>query len=284
MVGTRIQAASLVPPMKALEGYLEASGTTILQATFGHSYFVDPIRVRDRTPYYPDHARLSREHYPDKGRGQTATWEGREVKLGDNGRAQLAWKGYTGKLLRGSGYSVRHIWGHPWNPDAFTAGWNICYMPFWAGPLTEDQHPHEGLRQAVQQASWDLFFRDNPVCISPDFVNDPGLDLDSMLGEQPLLLLAGEAKPPPPPRPPLPRSGSDERDTWGQVKEIRTRTHQSWSNICKAIRLLQGKRHQPFGTKNVESSSKSVVRRIKRETRLTLAQLEELLKDRQKWK
>ena len=24
---------------------------------------------------------------------------------------------------------VRHIWGEPWNPDASTAGWNLCYMP-----------------------------------------------------------------------------------------------------------------------------------------------------------
>ena len=267
--------------MEALEGYLDPGGTTLLRAAFAHSYFVDPMKVRDRTPYYPDRARLSRVHYPDKWRGDTALWEGREVKLGDNGRAQLAWKGYTGRLLRRSGYSVRHIWGHPWNPDAFTAGWNLCYMPFWAGPLTEDQHPHAGIQRAVQQASWDLFFRDNPVCAPLDFVNDPGIDLDSVLGDQPLLLLAGEATPPPPP---IPRSDSDEPDTWGQVKEIRTRTHQSWSNICKAIRLLRGKRHQPFGTKNVESSSKSVVRRIQRETRLSLAQLEDLLKDRRVWK
>lgn len=119
------------------------------------------------------------------------------------------------------------------------------------------------------------------MCDPPEFVKDPGIDLASVLGGQPLLLLAGEAKPS---LPPLPTSDHDERDTWDQVKAIRTRTHQSWSNICKAIRLLQGKRHQPFGTKNVESSSMNVVRRIKSETRLTLAQLEELLKDRRVWK
>ena len=267
--------------MQALEGYLDTAGTTILQAAFEHSYFVDPLRVRDRTPYYPDRARLSRVHYPDKRRGDMATWEGREVKLGDNGRAQLAWKGYTGKLLRRSGYSVRHIWGHPWNPDAFTAGWNLCYMPFWAGPLTENQHPHQEIQQAVQQASWDLFFRNNPVCVPPDFVNDPGMDLDSVPGGQPLLLLAGEAKPPPPP---LPTSDPDERDTWDQIKEIRTRTHRSWSNICKAIRALQGKPHGPFGTKHVEASSKSTVRRILRETKLSLPRLEALLHHRRVWK
>lgn len=267
--------------MEALEGYLDPGGNTLLRAAFAHSYFVDPMKVRDRTPYYPDRARLSREHYPDKQRGDTAHWEGRKVKLGDNGRAQLAWKGYTGRLLRRSGYSVRHIWGHPWNPDAFTAGWNLCYMPFWAGPLTEDQHPHEGIRRAVQQASWDLFFRHNPVCVPPDFVNDPGLDLDSVLGDQPLLLLAGEAKPPLRPQPTV---GANERDTWDQVREIRTQTHQSWSNICKAVRALQGKPHGPFGSKNVEAHSKSTVRRILRETKLSLPHLETLLQDRQVWK
>ena len=59
--------------------------------------------------------------------------------------------------------------GHPWNPDAFTAGWNLCYMPFWAGMLTEDQHPLPELQLAIKQASWDLYFQDNQVCEPPDF-------------------------------------------------------------------------------------------------------------------
>ena len=71
----------------------------------------------------------------------------------------MAWERYTGrKLSRGSGYGVRHIWGEPWNPYFYTAGWNLCYMPFWAGMLTEAQHPHEKLPDAIQQASWDLYF------------------------------------------------------------------------------------------------------------------------------
>ena len=34
-------------------------------------------------------------------------------------------------------------------------------MPFWAGMLTEEQHPHPELERAIRQASWDLYFRDN---------------------------------------------------------------------------------------------------------------------------
>ena len=197
MVRTRVHTGELVLPIQAMEDFFQKGGTTILRAAFEHSFFVDPAKVRDKTPYFPDRARFSRKHYPGKGRGDKGTWYGRTVILGDNAYAQQAWQRYTGRrIYRGSGYSVRHIWGHPWNPDAFTAGWNLCYMPFWAGMLTERQHPHPELRQAVQQASWDLFFRDNPVCTPADFVKDPGMDLDTVLRDQPLLMLVGETEAP----------------------------------------------------------------------------------------
>ncbi|MCY4369547.1 MAG: hypothetical protein OXF41_09045 [bacterium] len=192
----------LFSPVEALEGFLQCGGTTILEAAFQHSFFVDSARVRAKTPFFPERARMSRKHYPGVGRGQQADWEGRPVTIGDNGYAQQAWQRYTGRTLeRGSGYSVRHVWGHPWDPDAFTAGWNLCYMPFWAGMLTEKQHPHPQLEQAVRQASWDLYFRDDPVCAPPGFVEDPGMDLDSALGGQPLLILEGTTDPTIPPRP-----------------------------------------------------------------------------------
>ncbi|MYJ03520.1 MAG: hypothetical protein F4061_04025 [Acidobacteria bacterium] len=61
-------------------------------------------------------------------------------------------------------------------------------MPFWAGMLTEEQHPHPELQRAIRQASWILYFRKHPVCSAPDFVQDQGMDLDRLLGEQPLLV------------------------------------------------------------------------------------------------
>jgi len=191
LVKTRIHDGGLVSSIESLEHYFRSGNTTISRAAFEHSYFAPPDRVRQKTPYYPDRARYSREHYPKLDKGDCATWQGREVRLDDNSAAQRAWKSYTGRLERASGYSVRHIWGHPWNPDAFTAGWNLCYMPFWAGMLTEPQHPHPELEAAVRQAAWDLYFRDNPVCAPPEFVTNPGIDLDALLDDQPILLLSG---------------------------------------------------------------------------------------------
>ena len=191
----RVHDGELVPPVKSLERYFRSGGTTVLQAAFEHSFFIHPDSVRVNTPLYPDRARLSREHYPGLDRGARAMWQGREVKLGDNAKAQQAWARYTGRRIeRASGYGVRHVWGHPWDPDAFTAGWNLCYMPFWAGMLTERQHPHPELERAVRQAAWDLYFGDDPVCDPPEFVTDPGVDLDAMLGGQPILLLAGGSR------------------------------------------------------------------------------------------
>ena len=104
--------------METLERCFRNGGTTVLQAAFEHSYFVHPDRVRQNTPLYPDRARLSREHYPKLDRGAYAMWQGREVKLGDNAKAQQAWARYTGRRIeRASGYSVRHGWGRPWDPE-----------------------------------------------------------------------------------------------------------------------------------------------------------------------
>lgn len=270
-----------VSAIQSLEDYFRQGGASITKAAFAHTYFVHPDRVREKTPYYPDRARTSREHYPEATTGDWATWsgDGRKVRLGYNQRAQLAWQKYSGhKIARRSAYGVRHIWGHPWDPEAFTAGWNLCYMPYWAGMLTEEQHPHPELQQAIQQASWNLYFRGNAVCRKPNFVENPGMDLDSVLDGEPLLILEA---------PPRPTKVSRNRpyaayvgdDVFEHVKVIRRATNQSWVNIRKASRLLQGKPCRPFGTKNVENTSKSVVRRICRETGLSFEGIEALLKE-----
>lgn len=269
---TRIHDGKLESPVETLERHFRNGGTTILRATFEHSYFVHPDRVRQNTPLYPDRARLSRKHYPGLDRGTRAMWQGQEVKLGDNAKAQQAWARYTGRRIeRGSGYGVRHVWGHPWDPDAFTAGWNLCYMPFWAGMLTERQHPHPELEKAVRQAAWNLYFGDHPVCDPPDFVTDPGIDLDAMLDGQPILLLVGVSAPTG--RQSL-SAGAPGDEIDARIREIRKSTNQSWSNLRKAVLSLQGKPHEPFGTHNVEATARSVVRRIGRETGLDVVALE----------
>lgn len=180
----------LPAPIDALEQLLQQGGTSIVRAAFQYSFFAHPDAVRRRTPWFPERARTSRKHYPGGKKGDTALWQGRPVTLGDNAYAQHAWAKYTGRPIeRKSGFGVRHVWGSPWDPEAFTAGWNLCYMPFWAGMLTEEQHPHPQLEAAIRQAAWNLYFRDDPVCEAPEFVNDPGIDLGYLLGTQPILVL-----------------------------------------------------------------------------------------------
>ncbi len=230
----------------------------LTRAAFSHSYFICPDEVRNKTPYYPDRARYSREHYPGKKKNDQATWKGsteRTVTLDDNSHAQKAWEKYTGsRIKRKSGYGVRHIWGDPWNPDAFTAGWNLCYMPFWAGMLTEKQHPLEILQKAIRQTSWDLYFADNPVYEIPDFVTNPEFNLNDVLQGQEILILSSCREQ---------ASSSLRFDSLEEaLLDIRKRANQSWSNLYKATRLLQDKEYEDFGTSNVENSSKSTVRRI----------------------
>ena len=285
----QLHQGGLSHPVSALEEYFRSAGVTVVQAAFAHSYFIHSASVKAKTPYFSDRARFSRQNYPGATKGQKAVWagDGREVVIDDNQHAQMAWERYTGRgLARGTGYSVRHIWGHPWDPDAFTAGWNLCYMPFWAGMLTEGQHPHEELELAVRQASWDLYFRTDRVCEPPDFVEDPGLDLPSLLAGQPVLILQKEARAETPhPRPSVhlgpiranpvtPRGAIPEK-----MRAIRSQTHQSWSNIRKAARSLQGFGHEPFGTPNVENSAKSCVRKIHREVGLSFAEIESLVNE-----
>ena len=61
------------------------------------------------------------------------------------------------------------------------------------------------------------------------------------------------------------------------LRNIRAERHQSWSNLRKAVRALMDQPHEPFGTPNVAASSKSTVRRMRRETGLPLDRLKDML-------
>jgi hypothetical protein len=197
------------------------------------------------------------------------------VILGDNARAQMAWAKYTGRPIeRGSGYGVRHIWGNPWDPDAFTAGWNLCYMPYWLGMLTEDQHQHPEVARVIQQVSFDLYFRERPVCARPEYVRDPGMDLAALVAANPVRLLRPTAASKQ--RQSLLVGGIEPSTAMQKVIEIRKQRSQSWSNLRKAARALQELPHEPFGTRNVEASAKSVVRTMMRESRLTVTELADI--------
>ena len=94
MLYLRIHNGDLVSPVRSLEDYIREGGVSIIQAAFAHSYFVHPDAVRAKTPYFPERARRSREHYPGLEKGRQAIWpgDGREVWLDDNQHAQMAWE------------------------------------------------------------------------------------------------------------------------------------------------------------------------------------------------
>ena len=73
LVDTRMRDGKLISPIESLECYLQRGGTTIVQAAFEHSFFVHPDRVRQKTPYFPNRARFSQEHYPNLGKGERPT-------------------------------------------------------------------------------------------------------------------------------------------------------------------------------------------------------------------
>ena len=236
----QVHVGEPVSAIQSLEEYFRNGGVSIIQAAFTHTYFVHPDAVRAKTPFFPDRVRRSREHYPQLDKGASATWDGgdsRKVVLDDNSRAQMAWERYTGhKLARRSGYGLRHIWGNTHNPEAFTAGWNMCYMPFWAGMLTEDQHPHDELQRAIRQASWELFFAHNPVCPCPDFVEDPGLGSSALLDGLLVRILSQEGGASP--RPQRRREGQstlpislDPPDS-GAFLDTLLRTREAWIEVA----------------------------------------------------
>jgi hypothetical protein len=61
------------------------------------------------------------------------------------------------------------------------------------------------------------------------------------------------------------------------VKRIRASRNASWKNLLKATKSLQGLPHDPFSTPNVENASKSIVRLIVRETKLSLPELQRII-------
>ena len=277
----KVSPNNITAPIESLEYYFRAGGVTLIQAAFSHSFFVDPDSVREKTPMYPDRARYSRTYYPGLSKGKSATWagDGRSVVLDDNQYAQNAWQRYSGcPIQRGSGYSLRHIWGQPWDPDAFTAGWNFCYMPFWAGMLTEDQHPLPELQTAIKQASWDLYFEDDPVCDPLDFVENPGEDLRQILAGQPILIMGSGM----PVQVVSSNQNAQTLDLTGlnqleKIYAIRDHANRSWVSIYKGVLALQGKEHEPFSSISVEANSKSIARKILKETKLTTLELQSFL-------
>ena len=152
----------------------------------------------EQTPLFPERARRSREHYPRIDKGQTTTWEGRrrtEIILDDNSRAQMAWERYTGEQTGPAvGYGVDISGETPTTPMRSPLAGNLCYMPFWAGMLTEDQHPLPELQTAIRQLRGISIFLSPQCARAPTSWSDPGIDLPALLDGTPLMVLYRDSK------------------------------------------------------------------------------------------
>ena len=65
-----------ISAIQSLKEYFRDGGVSIIKAAFTHTYFVHPDAVREKTPFFPDRVRRSREHYPKLDKGASATWDG----------------------------------------------------------------------------------------------------------------------------------------------------------------------------------------------------------------
>ena len=64
-------------------------------------------------------------------------------------------------------------------------------------------------------------------------------------------------------------------DPYSRAEAIKTASHRSYRNFYQAARFLQGKKHDPFGTPGVKTTSVSYTKKIERETGMTLVQIEQ---------
>lgn len=109
-------------------------------------------------------------------------------------------------------------------------------------------------------------------------MDDPCIDLASELKGQPILVLRRESFDSPRPSKSCQTGAAvPSESSLNHVKSIREQSHQIWVSIHKVSRLLQGKPHGAFGTRNVENSAKACVRKVHRETGLIFAEIESLL-------
>ena len=66
--------------------------------------------------------------------------------------------------------------------------------------------------------------------------------------------------------------------------EIKRESHRSFRNLRDAARHLQGQPHIAFGTGKVKASSVAYVRKIGRETRATLAEIEQSADEKDRYR
>ena len=81
----------------------------------------------------------------------------------DNTKARLAFGRYCGLKMGGVnrnlaiGWNVAHIWGRVYDPNFFTAGWNICLLPDFLRNFVEGQSQNSILSLLLQVAGWKVY-------------------------------------------------------------------------------------------------------------------------------
>ena len=133
------------------------------------SLFIHPEAVRRKPVQYPNSVRSSKIHHSGKKLHETSKWQDQDVKVRGNLRARMAFGRYINRKLNGKrrdvaiGWDIAHIWGRVYDPEYFTAGWNIVLIPSFLRVLTEEQSNLPVFSKCLQSLAWRLFFEKNPV-------------------------------------------------------------------------------------------------------------------------
>lgn len=158
-----------------------------------HTYFISPDRIRhcyEKTgsaAWFPNCVRASNLHHKGKQKNEMSVWNQSPVKVFDNTKARLAFAKFSDLVMAGDkehrirGYHVAHIWERVYDPECFTAGWNLCLMPGFLKLFTEQQDRIDLLHKVIQQAAFNLYFKCGDIGFpTPGYVTDPGLELNAL--------------------------------------------------------------------------------------------------------
>ena len=83
-----------------------------------------------------------------------------------------------------------------YDPECFTAGWNMCLMPGFLKLFTEKHGRIDLLHHAVERVAHDLYLRAGSIGLAPPaFVTDPGPDLAALLPDVAVNLIPSRPDP-----------------------------------------------------------------------------------------
>ncbi|MBD64741.1 MAG: hypothetical protein CME62_06015 [Halobacteriovoraceae bacterium] len=171
--------------LNSLELFKQVTGKStdeVILMMLNSTLFIHPEVVRETPVKFPNAVRESNEYHAGVKRRQKSIWMGEEVSVHDNSKARLAFGQYANLVMKGKhrnvpiGLHVTHIWERVFDPEFFTAGWNICLMPDFLKIYTEKQSGTDYIARCLKQAGFDLYFKSGVVAPN-EYVVDPGIDL-----------------------------------------------------------------------------------------------------------